>query len=887
MADLPTGTVTLLFTDIEASTRLLQRLGPADYGRLLFEHQRLMRAAIAACAGVEIKTEGDSFFAIFRGAADAIKAAVQAQRALRGWDWPEKSSVAVRMGIHTGDVALIEDEYVGLAIHRAARIAAAAHGGQVLLSEPTRALVGEALPDGVRTMDLGEHRLKDLEHPEHVFQLAIDGLPADFPPIRALSTRFDLLPPETTTFVGRGRELQLGRELLSGTRLLTLTGPGGTGKTRLSLRLALDVADDFADGVAFVQLAPISDPELVAPTIRQVLGLGEEVGRTPLDTLTERLQRRHALLVLDNFEQLLPAAPVVAALLEGTERLKIAVTSRAALHLTGEQEFPVPPLALPASTDIGDLAALSQSESVALFLQRARTVRPDFQLTSANAAAIVEICARLDGLPLAIELAASRIKLLPPQALLSRLERRLDLLQSTAADRTDRQRTLRGAIDWSYSLLGPEEQALFRRLAVFIGGWRLEDAEPVVGAAGLIEVDVLEGLSRLVDHSLVREVGEGDEPRFAMLVTIREFGFEQLSASGELDVTAFAHALRFAALAGDAEPHLTAGREWTDRLEREHANIRAALAWLAEHEIERALMMAGSLWRFWHLRGHLREGTALLADQLQRPGATEGTLARARALIGLAGLVYWQTDYEAARRSYKEALRIAQSAGDDSLQMEILYSLAYVQAIEGDWDGSIRSFSESKAMYEGKSAALGVAWALMGIGMVNHLRGQHAESLPILAQAESQFRQLNNSFGLRNTLSNLGRALMHLGLVDESRRVIREYLEKSHADNDPTSLSTALIDAASLEAIDGDPERSARLIGAAQRIIEESGGQPPPQLMNRIEPLPILRERLPTSTLTALIGEGHAMNTEEAVGLALEPEVAHPEGLSAGGPPTA
>lgn len=870
MADRPTGTVTLLFTDIEGSTRLLQRLGAADYARLLGDHHRVMRAALNSCRGIEIKTEGDSFFAIFSRAADAIVAAAQVQRGLAGQAWPAGTSVAVRIGIHTGDVGLVEGEYIGLDINRGARIAAAAHGGQVLLSAATHALVAGALPDGVTVLDLGEHRLKDLDQSEHVFQLAIEGLPAAFPPIRSLSSRYEVLPAETTTFVGRERELAHLLKLLTGTRLLTMTGPGGTGKTRLSLRLARETGADFADGVVFVPLAAITDPDLVATTIRQALGVGEESGRTAQETLVARLSGKEVLIVLDNFEQLLPAASVIAALLESTDGLKFVVTSRSVLHVTGEQEYPVPPLSLPGAAEVADLDRLAGSESVALFLQRARAARPDFELTADNASAIAAICRRLDGLPLAIELAASRIKLLPPPALLAKLGRSLDLLQTTTADRTDRQRTLRGAIGWSYDLLAEPDRRLFRRLAIFAGGFGLEDAEIVVAAAGPVGIDVFDGVAGLVDNSLIRPLGDYFDVRFGMLETILEFGREQLQATGELDVLAEAHARRVAALIVAAEPHLTAGREWADRLEANHDNVRAALVWLAEHDIDLALLSAGRLWRFWHLRGHLREGAQTLASVLAQPAAAEATPARAKALVGLAGLVYWQGNYELARRSYEEALGIARRIGDAALEVEILYGLAYVRAIERDWAGAARDFDSAQELYAQQSNELMAAWALEAGGMVATLSGDHNTAVAMLDDSLARFERLGDAFGARNTLSVETRALMHLGDLDRAVQLNRRVTRLARDSGDITSLSQSLHDAASLAALAGDHERAATLTGAAQRIVEESGGEPPPELVNRVEAMPTLERKLDRDRLDELLAAGRRMPTDEAVAYALD-----------------
>ncbi|HUG48644.1 MAG TPA: adenylate/guanylate cyclase domain-containing protein [Candidatus Limnocylindria bacterium] len=869
MPDLPIGTVTLLFTDIEGSTRLLQQLGPSDYGSLLAEHHRLLGETAARHDGIEVKTEGDSFFIVFPRAPSALEAVVAMQRGLAAAAWPGRASVRVRMGLHTGEVALSAGEYIGIDVHRAARISDAAHGGQVLMSEATRSVVQDSLPEGIALRDMGEHRLKDIDGSEHIFQLLIEGLPVDFPPIRAMSMRLDLLPRETTGFIGREAELARSRQLLAATRLLTLTGPGGTGKTRLGLQLARELSSDFTDGVAFVPLAPISDPSLVAPTIRQTLGLAEEPGRPAVATVAEGLRHRNLLLVLDNFEQVLDAAPTLAELLAGTEQLKILVTSRSRLHLSGEQEFGVPPLDTPRVEQAGDLAAVSQSEAVALFMQRARSSRPDFELTAANARAIVEICLRLDGLPLAIELAASRVKLLPPQALLARIERRLDILQSSSADGSDRQRTLRGTIDWSYDLLNTAEQALFRRLSVFVGGSTLESAEAVVGATGTPVGDLLEGLTSLVDHSLVRQEEHSGEPRFSMLETIREYGREQLEEAGELADVAAAHASHFATLVREAEPHLTGGPAWADRLELEHDNLRAMLRWAAGADLPLALHTAGALWRFWHLRGHLREGSGLLTDLLARPAAQAATAARAKALVGLAGLVYWMGDYGSARDAYEEALGIAGRERDESLAAEALYSLAYVHAIHQDWDQSVATYERARIAYEALGDKRLASYASMGIGMITTLRGDHEQAVPLLRQALASFEAGDEDFGRRNTLAIMTRALMQAGRLEEARQRNTETIRVSG--QDPTGLSAALLDCASLDALEGKPpERAARLVGAAQAMVERAGGQAPPQLINRIDPMPLVRERLDEARLDQLIMEGRALSSEEAVELALE-----------------
>ncbi|HUG38092.1 MAG TPA: AAA family ATPase, partial [Candidatus Limnocylindrales bacterium] len=591
----------------------------------------------------------------------------EAQRALAAHPWPDGADLRVRMGLHTGEPTPSGGGYVGLDLHRAARICAAGHGGQVLLSDAIRGLAGRAVPDGVGLRDLGEHRLKDLQHPEHLFQLLIPGLPSEFPPLRTLEARPHNLPLQATTLLGRAREVAAARErvLRDDVRLLTLTGPGGTGKTRLALQVAAELIDHFADGVFFVPLAPISDPGLVASTVALTLGIRDPGGRPVLENLREHLRDRQILLVLDNFEQILLAAPLVGELLAVCRGLKVLVTSRAPLELRGEQEFPVPPLALPDPKHPPPIEALGQYGAVALFIERATAIRPDFAVTNDNAPAVAEICVRLDGLPLAIELAAVWIRLLSPQAMLTRLERRLPLLTGGARDLPARQQTLRGAIAWSYDLLDEGERALFRRLAIFVGGCTLEAAEAVCNPEGDLGLDVLDGVASLVAKSLLRqEEGPEGEPRFGMLETIREYGLEQLEA----DATRGRHAAFFLAFAEEAEPKLLGAEQvtWLQRLEAEHDNFRAVLgrSRVGEVAADVGLRLAGALQWYWRVRGLLGEGRGWAETMLALPGAAARTAARARALNAAARLANLQADYTAARPLALESAAIAREVGD-------------------------------------------------------------------------------------------------------------------------------------------------------------------------------------------------------------------------------
>ena len=540
MSELPTGTITFLFSDIEGSTRLAQALDAA-WPPLLERHQEIARAVWSAHGGIEVGTDGDSFFVVFSMASQAVTAAADVQRALASEPWPAGSEIRIRIGMHTGAGLLSGGTYVGLDVHRAARVSAAGNGGQVLLTDATHALLGGSLPPDTSLKDHGEHKLKDLSRAERIWELSIDGLRTDLPPLRTLNAIPNNLPTQLTSFLGRQRELAEAQRLLTEGRLLTLTGPGGTGKTRLSLQIAADSTDRFPDGVYYVPLGQIAMPELVIPTIAQALGVVDP-GSRPLDRLVEQIGEKCVLLVLDNFEQVIDAAAQVNELLARAPKISVLITSRSPLRVYGEREYPVPPLGVPDPKHLPSLAGLSQFESVALFIERAMAVRPDFTVNSGNAPAVAEICARLDGLPLAIELAAARIRLLSPQAIMDRLGDRMGLLSSGARDLPERQQTLRGAIAWSHDLLDEVDRRVFARISVFAGGATLDAAQMVLFDAGE-PGDALDAIGSLVDKSLIRQETQADgEPRFRMLETIREFALEQLVARGEEEALRERHA---------------------------------------------------------------------------------------------------------------------------------------------------------------------------------------------------------------------------------------------------------------------------------------------------------------------------------------------------------
>jgi predicted ATPase/class 3 adenylate cyclase len=599
VASPPTGTVTFLFTDIEGSTKLWEDNAPAMQAALA-RHDGLLKWAIEEHGGYVFKTVGDAYCAAFPTAADALEAALEAQRRLLSSESEETGPFRVRMALHMGAAEERDGDYFGPPVNRVARLLSAAHGGQVLLSLPTQELVRDQLPAETTLRDLGEYRLKDLFRPERVYQLLAPKLPSEFPPLRTLDAFRNNLPLQPTPLIGREKEVSEVCDLLrtEETRLLTLTGPGGTGNTRVALQAAADLLEDFPDGTYFVSLATLTEAELLLPAVAEMVGV-REVGEQPLDeTLKDYFHERRLLLLLDNFEQVLEAAPAVTELLAVAPGMKVLATSRAPLGLYGEHEFPVPPLSMPDLKSPPSLERLTQYEAVGLFVERARAVKPDFSITNESAPAVAEICVRLDGLPLAIELAAARIKMLPPKAMLHRLTSRLKLLTGGARDLPERQRTLRATIEWSHALLDEGEQVLFGRLAVFSGGRTLEAIEAICDAEGDLPVDAFEGVSSLQDKSLLRqEEGVRGEPRFVMLETIHEFAREKLQESGEAEEIKRLHAQYFLTLAEEAYPEFKGANqlEWLERLEVEHDNVRAALTWALKRKEAEVALRLGAL----------------------------------------------------------------------------------------------------------------------------------------------------------------------------------------------------------------------------------------------------------------------------------------------------
>jgi predicted ATPase/class 3 adenylate cyclase len=699
MSSLPTGTVTFFFSDVEGSTRLLAALGD-EYGELLARHHRILREAFDRCSAAEVGTEGDSFFAVFPSAADAVSSAVDIQRALAAENWPEGAALRVRIGLHTGEGRVGEAGYVGMDVHRGARIMAAGHGGQILISATTRALVEHAIGDGIALRDLGEHRLRDLSGRERIFQVIADGLPTSFPPLRTLEAIPNNLPVQTSELVGRDAELRAIRDHLhsAGVRLVTLTGPGGIGKTRLALQAAADESHQFVDGLYFVDLSSARDSAAALESMVQAVGVTVPAEGDPHNALVAELQSRHALLLLDNFEQVMAATDAVADLLRRCPHLKLLVTSREALRVRGEQLFPVHPLGLPQG-GLGGRSAeeLSGFEAVRLFVARARQTRPEFALTDENAPVVAEICRRLDGLPLAIELAAARLRLFSPAELLERLGRGLDLLRGGARDLPTRQRTLRGTIEWSYDLLDDEERHVFQLLSVFASA-RVEAVERVAAAIpALADADVVDRVASLVDKSLVRSTDDAGAQRLSMLDTIREYAAERLESQPDFALAARrAHAEEFAEFADRVRERLARDRERAlGEVAAELGNLQAAWRYFVETrdaaELDRLLT---ALWALHEARGWYHAAMGLTNDLLgvlssatpSRERAEQEITLRlslARGLLAIRGYTGEVEDL------YRDALALAGEPGAVPRRFPVLRSLASFHLARGELDKSL------------------------------------------------------------------------------------------------------------------------------------------------------------------------------------------------------
>lgn len=857
---LPVGVVTLLFSDIEGSTRLLQTLGEA-YGRVLGDHHRLLREVWLVHDGVEVDTEGDAFFVAFADPGQAVRAAVSAQRSLGAHEWPDGGDLRVRMGVHTGSPRVRDGNYWGIDVHYAARLCAAAHGGQVLVSESTAGLVDIALEN------LGEHALRDFPAARRIFHLPIDERGKDFfPAPRTLQTGQTNLPDQLSSFVGREAELERLCELAARERLVTLTGPGGVGKTRLALRLGAELLDGSGDGVWFVDLAPLSDGALVVFRTAEVLGVTARAGQEVLDALGERLSPRRLLLVLDNCEHVVEAAAsLVGELLGRCPGVFVLATSREPLGIAGEHVYRVPALSVPPSEEVDELGALAGSEAVQLFVARAAQQRPGFALDSDNASAVAGVCRRLDGIPLAIELAAVRMRSMSIDDLNARLDHRLTLLRGASRTALPRQQTLLALLEWSYRLLSEPERLMLARLAVFpSGGFDLAAVEDVCGDASGAEYGALDHLDALVDKSLVQIEDSAGVSRYRLLETIREYASAKLDESGQQEATVArrAHRDHYLALAETAEPNLVGADRlvWLDRLSAEQDNLRVALAeCLLDPDADPGLRLAAALVQFWGPRGHAVEGARALVRQLERPEARDPTPARGRALGALSHLLSnWLGDPGPALAYAEEALAIARRSQDDHLVALALQRLAWAHLVKGEFSRALALSEEGltiarsledrhllAAHLTGRGAAVSslggdgradlekaldlaheignpnlTATYLQNLGYMELTAGDPSAARARLREALAIHRKLGQATEVTFVSNNLGFAEHAAGDQTSAAQLFSEALTDADRDGSLGLLGSGLLGAALTRA---EPTTAAKLHGAADAILEPLG----------------------------------------------------------------
>ena len=816
---------TFLFTDIEGSTQLWER-EPSRMESALARHDVLARSAAETHRGRVIKTTGDGMCAAFDDPRDAIAAVLEFQQALADPAATEGVSLRARCGLHAGVAEQRDSDFFGSALNRAARIMAAAHGGQVLASQALAVLLVERVPNGVTLQDLGAVRLRDLASPERVFQVVHPSLRHEFPSLRSLSSTPNNLPQQMTSFIGRESELGDVRRALAKARLVSLLGAGGLGKTRLSLQAAAEAMDDFPDGVWLVELAPVADPRRVAQAIASVLGVKEESGQSILEALAKTLKDRRLLVVLDNCEHLLPpCAETATALLHTVPQLKILATSREPLRVTGETIYALPALAAPEPMQEIDAASLARFPAVRLFIDRAVAVQPDFRITEHNARHVVDICHRLDGIPLAIELAAARVRALSVQSIAERLHDRFRLL--TGGDRTalPRQRTLRALIDWSYDLLTPDESALLRRIAVFAGSFTLEAAEAIGGGGEIEAASVLDLLSHLVEKSLV--VLDLESARYRLLETVRQYARERLDESGEADDARAHHVAFYLALTEQARPLLGGAQQaaWLTRFDIERENLLSAHASCdrVENGAEMGLRLLYAIKPYWLNRGLLGVGYAVTTEALARAGAQARSRARCGGLADAGQLGFFLGRYAESQSLLEESLAIARELGDKKLVEAVLQPLGMACLGRGDVASARRHLSEALALARELGNKRELAAALNALAQLHRMEGELDAAEPIYGDVVTLGREIKDRETVAIGLLNLAMVSIGRGSTTAARGMLLEVLTiAAEVGSKPAEQSVFEV-SAGLAASRGDWAAAARFYGIAEAQAGKTG----------------------------------------------------------------
>lgn len=924
---LPSGTITFLFTDIEGSTSLWERF-PEQMQEAVARHDALLNQMISQAGGIVLKDrgEGDSFFAVFRKAAAAAAAACGLQRALCLEPWTTPSPVRVRVALHTGEAQLRAGDYYGATVNRCARLRAIAHGGQILLSKATHGAIGDELPQGARLHDWGKQRLRDLTEPEHVFQLLPPDVPPTLTPLKSLSV-FPNLPFPLTRFIGREQELAKVKLLLEESRLVTLTGLGGCGKTRLSLQAARELTDRFSDGICFVELSSLNEPALLVQTVAGALGVRQAPERADdadgaaaplLEQLCDFLQPKAVLLILDNCEHVRAAcAGLVQALLQHCVHMRVLASSRQRLGVVGERTLSVPPLSLPRSDKLGGggralLKAVSASEAVQLFVERAAFHRPGFALTQANAHTVAQLCQQLEGIPLAIELAAARVSVLSVAQIGQRLHDRFKLLSGEAAPSPPHQRTLQAAMDWSYDLLTQEERLLLGRLSAFAGRFSLEAAESVCSDKGLIRSQVLDALAGLAEKSLVLVEGVADHGRYRLLQTVRQYASHKLQTE-EVAPLHDRHRDWALQLAEAGEPQIQGPDQvqWLEALDHAHDDLRSALQWSLQHEhTEAALRMAGALWWFWLVRGYWVEGESWLQNALAQ-GAPTPRVARAKALNGL-GVLQWRLGkYEEATQTLDHSLRLYQDAQDRQGMAYVLNNLGLVLHRQGDNARAVSSLEGSLALFRQLDDARGIAYALNVLGLVAHRqgnqaeaaalceecltirrrlqdvrgialvlrllgnvmlhRGQHRRAAALHRESLSLFEGLRDKWGIANSLGNLAMVAHHQGHNARAQQLFRQSLTLHWELGEKSAVAACLEGMARVACAKGDMVRTAQLYGSAQALRQAlQAPMPAAEQVGFERYIASAKSKLGKATFTAAQEQGRKRPLEQTISYALK-----------------